>query len=344
MESLNSSNESLRDNDDIVSPLSIPLGVLVAYHLFLIIIIIPVVFFNVLILLALLVDRSTVGIIRLVLCNSQAACLVLAITILVYDIAGMALSFTDVEGPAGIISFCRAILFFLGAGGAARFLFLAVFSVAIYYIVRFHMPQKKESSRTAVIGFAIAVTVLWVVAILGGLPVLFDTIVNNSCSYTVLGGGISVALFVVIFGIGGFTASIIFLLLTVFYIRRHSISGTDACIKKALLKLGFFLLFGNVVSVIGQIVPAIIGAAVSESRETLATLLALFIAIVLINISLIPPPILLVIFFKPIRIQLKKWLCCCCLKTQTLEVGSFSGARERSTFTTRNYTPSHPTA
>ena len=66
--------------------------------------------------------------------------------------------------------------------------------------------------------------------------------------------------------------------------------------------------------------------------------------IIIINISLIPPPILLVIFFKSIRIHLKKWLCCCCLKTQTLELRSFSGARERSTCTTRNYTPSHPTA
>ena len=59
MESLNSSNESLRGNDDIVPPLSIPLGVLVAYHLFLVIIIIPVVFFHILILLALLVDRRS---------------------------------------------------------------------------------------------------------------------------------------------------------------------------------------------------------------------------------------------------------------------------------------------
>lgn len=339
MESLNGSNESFSGIVGTVPPPVLPLGFTVAYHILLILVIIPVIFFNVLIIMALLVDRTTVGVLRFALCNIQAACLVVAVTMLAYDASGMVLAFTDIGNPAGIISFCRAVLFFFTTGGAARFLFLAVFSGIIHYIVKFHASKKKQSSQHAFLGFAFAVIVLWVVAILGGLPVLFDTVVNKSCGYTVLGGSISVALFVLIFGLGGFTASLTFLLLTVCYIRRHSISGRDALIKRALLKLGFFLLLGNLISVVGQIVPAIIGVAVSDSGNIFAAVLALYLAVLLVNLSLIPPPILLVIFFKPIRIRLRNWLCWCCLKTQPLEVRS--SVRERSTI--KGYIPSQGT-
>ena len=340
MESLNSSNQS--SNSSTVPPLSIPLEGLVAYYLFfLLFIIIPVIVFNVLILLTLLVDRTTVGTIRLVLCNIPAACLMVGTTVFVYDIAGVALAFTDIESPERIIQFCRASLFFIGTGGAARFLFLAAFSVTVYYIVRFHEANKKESNRRAFIGFAVTAAVLWVIAIFGGLPVVFDTIVSNSCRYTAFGGSINVGIFVFIFGIGGFATSISFLLLTVIYIRKHSISGADAPFKKALLKLGFFLLIGNVINFIGQIVPPVIGAAVNETGDTLSvSLIAIYLALILIDLSLIPTPILLIIYFKPIRVHLKKWLCCCCSKkTHSLEGGS--GGNSAST---KEYRHSHDSA
>lgn len=339
MDSFNSSNLSFSGNNSTVPPLSIPLEGLVAYYLFfLLFIIIPVIVLNALILLALLVDRSTVGTVRLVLCNIPAACLMVGITAFVYDIAGVALAFTDIGSPERIIQFCRASLFFIGTGGAARFLFLAAFSVTVYYIVKFHMVNKEEANRRAFIGFAVAVVVLWVMAILGGTPVMFDTIVSNSCRYTAFGGSINVALFVFIFGIGGFATSITFLLLTVFYIRKHSISGADAPFKKALVKLGFFLLIGNVINFIGQIVPPIIGAAVNEGGDTSSvSLIAIYFALILIDLSLIPTPILLIIYFKPVRMHLKKWLCCCCnKKAHALEGGSGGNSA-----TTKDYGPSH---
>ena len=60
MESLNGSNQSFNGNSSTVPPLSIPLEGLDAYYLFfLLFIIIPVIVFNILIFLALLVDRTT---------------------------------------------------------------------------------------------------------------------------------------------------------------------------------------------------------------------------------------------------------------------------------------------
>ena len=297
------------------STLSFPVGGLVAYYLGSLTVNVPVIFFNVLILLALLVDRSTVGIIRLVLCNIPAACVVMAVSNLVYGIAGIALAFTDTEIPENVIQLCKATTVGVVAGGAARFLFLAVFSATVYYIVRFHMSSRTDSNRRAFIACAIVVLLLWGLAILYSLLVLFDFVLSDFCRFTAIGGVVSVVLYILIFGIGGFATSITFLLLTAFYIYKHTTSDANHHdpFQKALVKLGFFLLSGGFVNFIGQIVPSIVSAIVSEERETLeVSLIARYTVSILIDLSLIPTPILLIIYFKPIRMRLKKWLCCCC--------------------------------
>ena len=303
------SSQSYNGNDSAVVSPSLPLEFLLPYYLtFLIIIIIPVIVLDALIILALLVDRTTVGIIRLVLCNIPAACLVVAITVLAYDVVGIGLAFTDIRQPERVTPFCRAILYFVGVGGAARFLSLATFSVTVYYIVRFHKTSKKKSNQHALIGFALAVFVLWVVAFLSKLPVLFDSIIDNSCSYTVLGGSITVALFILVFAIGGFATCIIFLFLTVFYIQQHSISVGS--FKKTMLKFGFFLLIENCICFIGQSLPFIEAITVSSGEDSITIAFVIYLAAILIDLSLIPTPILMIIYFKPVRIQLKRWFCC----------------------------------
>lgn len=172
-----------------------------------------------------------------------------------------------------------------------------------------------KTDRRAFILCAIVVILLWGLAILYSLLILFDFVLSDSCRLTAIGGVVTVILYILIFGLGGFATSITFLLLTVFYIYKHKISDTNHHdpFQKALVKLGFFLLSGGFVNFIGQIVPSIVSAAVSEERETLGdSLVARYSVALLIDLSLIPTPILLAIYFKPIRMHLKKWLCCCC--------------------------------
>ena len=320
------SNSVNQTNSGDNSTLSFPVEGLVAYYLGSLTVTVPVIFFHVLILLTFLVDRSTVGIIRLVLCNISVACVVVAVSTLVYDVAGLALAFTDTEIPENVIQLCKATLVGVVAGGAARFLFLAVFSATVYYIVRFRMSGKTDSNRRAFIACAIVVVLLWGLAILYSLLVLFDFLLSDSCRYTAIGGIVNVVLYILIFGIGGFATSIMFLLLTAFYIYKHTISDANHHypFQKALVKLGFFLLCGGFVNFIGQIVPLIVSAVVSEERETLeVSLVSRYSVSILIDLSLIPAPILLIIYFKPIRMHLKKWLCCYCGREteQTLAEG-----------------------
>ena len=213
------------------STLPIPTKFLVAYYSLLAVIIIPVIFLNGLIILALLVDRTTVGVIRLVLCNISVACLLVAVILLMFDIAGIIVPFTDIGSPERVIELCRLSSFLVPVGGAAQFLFLSAFSVTVFIIMTPHMPNSRESNQCVFIGFAVTIIILWFMAILSGLPVLFKPIVTSSCRHTVLGGSINLALCGIIFVTGGFTTRITFLLLTGFLICKHIITNPDVLFK-----------------------------------------------------------------------------------------------------------------
>ena len=81
------------------------------------------------------------------------------------------------------------------------------------------------------IGFAVTIIILWFMAILSGLPVLFKPIVTSSCRHTVLGGSINLALCGIIFVTGGFITRITLLLLTGFLICKHIITNLDVLFK-----------------------------------------------------------------------------------------------------------------
>lgn len=60
--------------------------------------------------------------------------------------------------------------------------------------------------------------------------------------------------------------------------------------------------YWNVINIIGQIAPLIVGAVVSEEWETFSiSLVARYIALILLDLSLIPTLILVIIYFRPIR-------------------------------------------
>ena len=122
------------------SELSVPMEFLVAYYSLLAVINIPVIFLNVLIILALLVDRTTVGVIRLVLCNISVACLLVAVILLMFDIAGIIVPFTDIGSPERVIELCRITSFVVTVGGAARF--LCLLGSSVYYNDTSHAKQQ----------------------------------------------------------------------------------------------------------------------------------------------------------------------------------------------------------
>ena len=293
-------------------------GLLAYYIFFIVVVILPVVVINVLILVALLLDRTTTSVVRVILCNIPIACLEVAAGILVFDFAGVVLVFSD-ELPTNNHGICKAVLFLVGSGGAARLLFLAAFSITVYVIIRFNIANLLKSRKYIFWCFVGAVVVLWIIAILGTFSVTLDVVITTDCRFAEVGALVQLCIFAVVFGACVFLITTVFLILTIFYIRKNTITDRDAHFKKAMLKLSFFLLIGNIVNLIGQILPPLIAIAVITTgiSGSLASTVA-NVSYVLIDLSLVPSPILLIIYFKPVRLRLKSWFCCCCKSRKTL--------------------------
>ena len=300
-----------------------PVGGLLAYYLFFIVVVIaPVVAVNVLILLALLVDRTTTSVIKVVLCNIPVACIVVATGILVYDFAGIVLVFTEVGIPTNNHGICKAVLFLFGSGGAARLLFLAAFSVTVFVIIRCNIANLLKSHRYILWYFVGGVASLWIIALLGTFSVTLNSVITTECRFAKVGALVQLVIFVVVFGVGVFLLTTVFLILTVCYLRKNTITDGDAHFKKAMLKLSFFLLIGNVVNFIGQILPSLLAiTAITSDISSSAAVIIAIVSYVLLDLSLVPSPILLIIYFKPVRLKLKSWFCHCCKarKKETLQ-------------------------
>ena len=163
--------------------------------------------------------------------------------------------------------------------------------------------------------FVITTGFLWIYAIILTVSTLVpDAIIKAFCSTYVNAENIqqrAATVLFIFFSIFPLLLTILFLVITICFIKRRTITETTAA-KKALLKFGFFLAIVQGINVITQvIIPAIILLLTSNYRPYS---LALTIIIAIYDLSLIPIPILICIFFKTVQLKLRKWLCSCCNK------------------------------
>ena len=285
-------------------------GYLVFNVVFLLLVLLPTVVVNVFIVVFIAVDKTTAKHMRLVLGNIPVACITVALGLSLYHVTGMYLNISRGTPPA--VVFCNFIFFLIAFGGVARLLSMATFAAMIFTTVRFY----ESTPRRNLVVFIIFVVILWICAFLGTTPLLSDEVLytsygdNVSCSPIPAGVGsyVYVSLYCFVFGICTFVVTIVLLTLTVCYIRHNSI--TDDEMKKAMLKLGFFLLIGNFINFIGQTVPPLIAAFLVRLEDTAIVVqsrgspqsAAIYFAYTMLNLSLIPPPVLIFVYFKPLTV------------------------------------------
>ena len=315
----NDSGPSVPDNlsniSTYVSPLSGP-GFVAFNIVLLVMVVLPVVVLNGIILVALVLETSTARVVRLALGSILVSCLIVALGLIMYHLSGIILNLAPADNPSNIP--CTITVFLLGIGGAARLVFMATFAVTVYMVVKY-----RKATSLHVLAAIIAVSViLFIASFLGNSPLLSGDIVQSGYADSLSCGPrpinissyIFVGLYGLFFGLGSFSVTIIFLVITVCFIKRHTISDKD--VKKAMLKFGFFLLIGNGINFLGSTVPPAIAAfivppeRVSIKEQDTAFAEVIYIAYMMFNISLIPTPILIPIYFKPIREKLHHWLCC----------------------------------
>ena len=306
-------------NTSNVSPLSGP-GFVAFNLVMLLAVVLLVIAANTVILVALVLDSSTVKVVRLVLGSILVSCLIAAAGLGMYHISGIVLNLSPVNNPHKIP--CTITIFLIGFGGTARLLFMATFAIIVYIV-----KSGRDTKKHIFVAFLAAVVILWVLSFLGASPLLSQEIVHNKYADSLSCGPkpngtysyIFVGLYVVFFGVVPLSVTVIFLvIITCCFIKYHSF--TDIRTKRAMVKFGFFLLLGNGVNLLAQTAPPLIAAFITPigtaimDTQVKASDELIYAVYTLLNSALIPTPILISIYFKPIRKQLWHWLCCCRLK------------------------------
>ena len=315
MDSFTNSSTSL----NYTSPLSGP-GFVIFNVVMLLGVELPVIAVNVAILVALVLEASTVKAIRLVLGSILVSCLLTALGLAMYHIAGIILNLSPVSDPPELP--CTITVFLVAFGGAARLVFMATFAVIVYIIVKYGKATKKHFT----VSVLVAVVALWLLSFLGISPLLSQAVVRTryleslSCSPkpNSIYSYVFVGWYVVFFGVITLTVTVVFLIVTVCFIKHHT--TPDVKVKMSMVKFGFFLLLGNGINLVGQfstplsatfVVPV---QDVGQDVQHTAFAELIYAAYALMNAALIPTPILLLIYFEPIRKRLWRWLCCCAPK------------------------------
>ena len=308
----NLSNASL--NDTSPHPLNSP-GFVVFNVVMLLGVVLPVIAVNTVILVALVFESAIVKAVHLVLGSILVSCILSALGLTMYHIAGIVLKLSPVNSPP--TAPCTLTIFLIGFGGAARLVFMATFAVIVYIIVRYGQATKKHFVITSFV----VVAVLWILALLGNSPLFSHAIIYTwytaslSCSIIPIAtySYIYTVLYVFFFGLITLSVTITFLVITVRYIKCLTIQHIK--LEIATVKFGFFLLLGNGINLLAQMVPPIIVTSIhpqptSPDGPPLPSVVT-YTPYTLLNAALIPTPILVLVYFKPIRERLWHWLCCC---------------------------------
>jgi hypothetical protein len=271
----------------------------------------PVFCFNILLLVATVIEKTIPPTIRLILTNIIAASEVVIVGLAGILLQAVILSGLHYLSPSDFA--CRLMYVILISGGAARLVLMAMFAVTAYILVRF------GAAKLYFIPACAASVAVWIFVFCPNC-VLFSHIFmritfldGDDCAAHGQGTTTIVYTFayILVYVAFSFVISIVFPIITVVYIRNHTISDNSHMLH-GMIKFAFLLLLGNIMNAIGISIP-ILFATFAPSGQMYYVLVKAFNYTegVFILLSLIPTPIILLAFFKPIRLRLLYLVCIC---------------------------------
>ena len=276
----------------------------------------PLLLLNILLTVAIVVEKSIVGTLRLVLVNIVTAGQVVIVGAMMVTIANVIISgcWCPELRPSDFA--CRLMGWFIVSGGAARLMYMTIFAISVYFLVR--NGTKKIKIRVAIV----AVIGVWLAVLLPNAAIFSPNVilinVHDNITCTVHGTGYKTFIYAFgytgVYGLLGFTISVVSAIATVWFIRHNTISG-DATLVKAMMKFVIFLVLGNVINFIGQTTPLLLAAFTPAGKDwyTLVKVFA-YVQFLFILLSLVPTPVLIIIYFKPVRKRIKSIICGVCVK------------------------------
>ena len=252
--------------------------------------------------IALVTVRSIAQPLWLILINLLLAGLVMGLCVVFIVGTSVALVAVGPEQPRPPLYLCRVYLLMASTAVVVRQWSLAAFALSVLAIVRF---GKKTIS---LLNAAVVIAILWLVPIAINLYIVLPYVYevqfvdgvacfpdSNAIIIPASGG-----LLVIWFTVGGLipiTVSIAVPIICLCYIKKNTVTQ-DTQYRKAMAKFSLFLILGSVINIAGQLIPG----AISLNSEGPAVYLSYGFA----TTSLIPTPIIIIAFLKPVQEQLKK--------------------------------------
>ena len=280
---------------------------------------------NVTIITALCAAHSLSKLMRIFLINLLVAGVSLALFGASFVLSGIILNFTSLPPPD--LGFCRFLVWGIGVGVVTRLYSLVGFSLVVLLIVRFN----KKDMKTLYI--ALFISSIWCVSVFLNTHILITPIYavqyydDVACLPRTLNASIieelryvSTAIFLIFGGITPLTISTVVPIVVLCYVRCNTIAEGSSY-NKGIAKFALFLIAGNLINFISQTAAALIAYASEPS--------GMYVSLFAGSISLIPTPIMILIFVKPVRAQVTKMLCCARLRSIPL-ISKLSFSTERS--------------
>ena len=93
-----------------------------------------------------------------------------------------------------------------------------------------------------------------------------------------------------------------------------------------MIKLSVFLILGNIINFVGQTTPLLFAAFAPAGKDWYTLEKAFnYVEGVFILLSLVPTPVLILIYFKPVRQRVQRILCGVCMKKTAMSEKSKTG-------------------
>ena len=276
----------------------------------------PLLLFNILLIVAIAKEKSIVGTLRLVLVNIVTAGQVVIVGGMMFSIANVIITGCGCPELRPSDFACRLFTWVTLSGGAARLMYMTTYAISVYVLVRYGARKMKIW-----VAFVTVVGV-WVGVLLPNAAIFSPNVVlinfRNNVTCAVHGTGYMTLFYtfgyISVYGLLGFAVSVFSPIGTVWFIRHNTISG-DITLVKAMMKFAVFLILGNVINFFGHIVPLIFATFAIDGMDSYTLEKAFsYTRGVLILISLIPTPVIILIYFRPVRQRMKHMLCCVCMK------------------------------
>ena len=264
-----------------------------------------VIVFNLLLMVALIADTVTVRSIRWILGNILTAGVVGALGSAVRHTFQISTLF-DANISRYTLTACQVYFCIISFGTTGRAVMDTFYAITVFAVVRWWNIPVLAPRNTKY--FIFTAVIVWVLIIILSAPSFAFSIVQFCNPASPLISHIVVGVPLLFLSNLPIVLTLLFLVITVCLMKRQTIAENSSG-RKALLKFGFFLLVGQGINAIGQIVLPTVFFPLSSNRyrSLVVTLLT-----VVHDLSLIPTPILICVFFKPVQLKLRTWLCSCC--------------------------------